>query len=84
MVRSASATTSIPENAVVHLLPDNELVIEDGATVGPGGIDVVREDGWITLFRRPDAILRVHEEHVQSLERSDGSDLTHVGHGEAC
>jgi carbonic anhydrase/acetyltransferase-like protein (isoleucine patch superfamily) len=26
----------ILENTVLHLLPDNELVIEDGATVGPG------------------------------------------------
>jgi len=26
----------ILENAVLHLLPDNELLIEDGATIGPG------------------------------------------------
>jgi carbonic anhydrase/acetyltransferase-like protein (isoleucine patch superfamily) len=26
----------ILENAVLHLLPDNELIIEDGATIGPG------------------------------------------------
>jgi hypothetical protein len=32
--------------------------------------DVVieREDGWIVLFRGTDAILRVHEDHVDSLD----------------
>ena len=35
-------------------------------------IDVVeREDGWVVLFRGPDAILRVEDSHVQSLERLD-------------
>jgi hypothetical protein len=33
--------------------------------------DVEREDGWVVLFRGNDAILRVQEEHVQSLERLD-------------
>jgi carbonic anhydrase/acetyltransferase-like protein (isoleucine patch superfamily) len=28
----------ILENTVLHLLPDNELVIDDGATVGPGAM----------------------------------------------
>jgi hypothetical protein len=32
------------------------------------GVEVVTEDGWIVLFRDGDAILRVREEHVQSLE----------------
>ena len=27
-----------------------------------------REDGWVVLFRGPEAILRVQEAHVQSLE----------------
>jgi hypothetical protein len=27
-----------------------------------------REDGWVVLFRGSDAILRLREEHVQSLE----------------
>jgi hypothetical protein len=31
-------------------------------------VDVVREDGWVVLFRGKDAILRVRDEHVQSLE----------------
>jgi hypothetical protein len=35
--------------------------------------DVVleREDGWTVLFRRGHAILRVQDQHVQSLERVD-------------
>jgi hypothetical protein len=33
--------------------------------------DVEREDGWVVLFRGPEAILRVREEHVRSLEQVD-------------
>ena len=33
--------------------------------------EVQREDGWVVLFRGPEAILRVQEVHVQSLERLD-------------
>jgi len=33
--------------------------------------EVEREDGWVVLFRGDDAILRVQEIHVQSLERVD-------------
>jgi hypothetical protein len=32
---------------------------------------VEREDGWVVLFRGPEAILRVREIHVQSLELLD-------------
>ena len=35
--------------------------------------EVEREDGWLTLFRGNDAILRVQESHVQSIERLDAS-----------
>jgi len=31
-------------------------------------VEVSREDGWVVLFRGSDAILRVHEDNVQSLE----------------
>jgi hypothetical protein len=31
-------------------------------------VQVEREDGWVVLFRGADAILRVQEEHVQSLD----------------
>jgi hypothetical protein len=30
---------------------------------------VEREDGWVVLFRGPEAILRVQEAHVQELEQ---------------
>jgi hypothetical protein len=31
-------------------------------------VEMVKEDGWVVLFRGLDAILRVQEQHVQSLE----------------
>jgi hypothetical protein len=34
-------------------------------------VEIEREDGWVTLFRGNDAILRAREEHVQSLEQVD-------------
>jgi hypothetical protein len=34
-------------------------------------VEMQREDGWLVLFRDNDAILRVREEHVQSLEELD-------------
>jgi hypothetical protein len=30
--------------------------------------EVAREDGWVMLFRGSEAILRVREEHVESLD----------------
>ena len=33
--------------------------------------DVQQEDGWIVLFRGREAILRVREVHVQTMERLD-------------
>jgi len=32
------------------------------------GVTVEREDGWLTIFRGKDSILRVREEHVRSIE----------------
>ena len=32
---------------------------------------VVREDGWLVLFRGPEAIVLVQESHVKSFERLD-------------
>jgi hypothetical protein len=34
-------------------------------------VEVQREDGWVVLFRGPEAILRVQEDHVQALELVD-------------
>jgi len=36
-------------------------------------VELEREDGWLVIFRGNDAILRVREEHVQSIEQVDGS-----------
>jgi hypothetical protein len=33
------------------------------------GVEVEREDGWVVLFRGAEAILRLQEDHVQSLEK---------------
>jgi hypothetical protein len=43
---------------------DAEQVVNETFT----DVEVVREDGWTVLFRGPDAILRVKDEHVQSLD----------------
>ena len=43
---------------------DNEQVVRETFE----GVEVEKEDGWVVLFRGLDAILRVREEHVQSLE----------------
>ena len=34
--------------------------------------EVEREDGWVVLFRGKEAIMRVQEAHVQSLEHVEG------------
>lgn len=34
-------------------------------------VELQREDGWLVFFRDTDAILRVREEHVQSVEALD-------------
>lgn len=45
---------------------------EDVVTETYDNIDEVeREDGWLTLFRGPEAILRVQESHVRSIEQVD-------------
>jgi len=47
---------------------DDEQVVKETYE----NIDAVeREDGWVVLFRGSDAILRVQEIHVQSLELLD-------------
>lgn len=34
--------------------------------------DLQREDGWVVLFRGTEAILRLQEKHIQSLEEVEG------------
>ena len=46
---------------------DGEQVARETFT----GVTVEQEDGWTVLFRGRDAILRVRDEHVRSLERVD-------------
>lgn len=38
------------------------------------GVQMELEDGWLVLFRGRDAILRVREEHVRSLDEITGDD----------
>jgi len=33
------------------------------------GVEVEREDGWVVLFRGTEAILRLQEQHIRSLEK---------------
>ncbi|WP_448612554.1 hypothetical protein [Modestobacter sp. URMC 112] len=44
---------------------DDEQVVQETYS----DVEVEREDGWTVLFRGGDAILRVQDAHVQSLER---------------
>ncbi len=47
---------------------DDEQVVDETLE----NIDhVEREDGWVVLFRGPEAILRVQEDHVKSMEQID-------------
>jgi hypothetical protein len=48
---------------------DNENVVTETYE----DVVVEREDGWVVLFRGSDAILRMQEEHVRSLDLVDGS-----------
>ncbi len=53
-------------------MPTYQMVYGDGEQVVRETFDDVeleREDGWTVLFRGSHAILRVQDEHVQSLER---------------
>lgn len=49
-----------------------KMMYGDEDTVAEETLDdidsIEHEDGWVVLFRGDDAILRVQEEHVQSLE----------------
>jgi hypothetical protein len=33
------------------------------------GVEVEREDGWVVLFRGTEAILRLQEQHIRSIEK---------------
>jgi hypothetical protein len=55
-------------------MPTYEMVYGDSEQVVRerfSDVEVQREDGWVVLFRGADAILRVQEDHVHSLEKVD-------------
>ena len=56
---------SMPRYQMVY--GDDEQVVRETYD----DVDVVREDGWTVLFRGNDAIVRVRDEHVKSLEQVD-------------
>jgi hypothetical protein len=70
-VRTASRIEDLGASPVATyqmIYGDDEQVVKETFE----NIDQVeREDGWVVLFRGSDAILRVQEIHVQSLERLD-------------
>jgi hypothetical protein len=46
---------------------DDEQVVRETFT----DVELYREDGWLVIFRGKDAIVRVRDEHVQSIEEAD-------------
>ena len=46
---------------------DNEQVVRETLD----DVEAVSEDGWTTFFRGTDSVLRVRDEHIQSLEVRD-------------
>jgi hypothetical protein len=58
--------TSMTSYKMVYGDEDN-MVTETYANID----SVEREDGWLVLFRGPEAIVRVQESHVKSFEQLD-------------
>jgi hypothetical protein len=58
--------TSVTSYKMVYGDEDNK-VTETYANID----SVVREDGWLVLFRGTDAVVRVQESHVKSFEQLD-------------
>jgi hypothetical protein len=58
-------------------MPTYRMVYGDGEQVVNetfADVEVQREDGWVVLFRGTEAILRLREEHVQSLDVVTGEE----------
>jgi hypothetical protein len=54
--------------STVHMVyGDNEQVVRETFN----DVEVRREDGWVVLFRGDQAILRVQEAHVHTLDEVD-------------
>jgi hypothetical protein len=57
-----------------RLMANYQIVYGDGEQVVRetfNDVELQRENGWLVIFRDNDAILRVREEHVQSVEPAD-------------
>jgi hypothetical protein len=55
-------------------MPTYRMVYGEGQQTAEETLDdveIVEEDGWTVFFRGNDAILRVRDEHIQSLEQVD-------------
>jgi len=63
--RAKEGSVDMPTYQMVY--GDTEQVVRETFS----DVEVQREDGWVVLFRGPDAILRVQEDHVHSLELVD-------------
>jgi hypothetical protein len=69
-------TTFYPSSQEGGRMPTYKMVYGDDKEVVRetfNDVEVQREDGWVVLFRGPDVVLRVREEHVQSLDVVEGS-----------
>ena len=55
-------------------MPNYQIVYGDDEQVVRetyNDVELQREDGWLVIFRDKEAILRVQEEHVQSVQILD-------------
>jgi hypothetical protein len=67
----SGSTTDRVTNDRSPAMPSYRMVYGDDdkvVTETYDDVEVQREDGWVVLFRGSDAILRVQEAHVKSLD----------------
>lgn len=68
MLAASTTQEGTPVATYELVYGDDEQVVDETLE----DIDhVEREDGWVVLFRGPEAILRVQEDHVKSMEQID-------------
>jgi hypothetical protein len=60
----------VPTNGAVAMPTYRMIYGDDEQVVSEtfADVEVQREDGWVVLFRGPEAILRVQDDHVQALD----------------
>jgi len=69
--RRASTTPKRIDESQEVVMPTYRMVYGDAEQVVREtyeDVDLQHEDGWIVLFRGPEAILRIREDHVQQLD----------------